>query len=192
MPIEISRLYKSFGDVLVFADFSCAFPEGEISCIAGPSGSGKTTLLRLLMGLEQPDSGYIAGMDGKRLSAAFQEDRLCENLSALSNVYMVCKERCSREDLQIAMAALGLAGHENRPVRELSGGMRRRVALLRALSADYDILFLDEAFKGLDEDNKAAAIAYTLTASQGKTVIMVAHDDAEAAAMGASILRLNT
>ena len=89
MPIQIRSLSKAFGDNQVFSEFSADFPEGKTTCIMGPSGVGKTTLLRLLTGLEKPDQGEILGIAGKRLSAVFQEDRLCENLTAGANVRMV-------------------------------------------------------------------------------------------------------
>lgn len=190
MAIEISNLSKRYGDLMVLQDVSLSIPEGEATCIVGPSGLGKTTLLRLLMGLETPDSGEIHGLAGKRFSAVFQEDRLCENLSALSNIAMVRRDK-NRDIFRTAMAELGLAGHEDKPVRELSGGMRRRVALLRALMADYDLLLLDEAFKGLDEENKVIAMNYTNTCNHGRTLVMVTHDEAEARYMGACILRLS-
>ena len=75
--IVMDRLCKSYGDKAVLQDFSAVLPLGETTSLMAPSGAGKTTLLRLLMGLEKPDSGRILGLEGLRLSAVFQEDRLC-------------------------------------------------------------------------------------------------------------------
>ena len=89
MAIELQNVCKAFGEKQVLQDFSHTFPEGELTCVMGPSGCGKTTLLSLLLGLEQPDAGKILGMEGRRKSAVFQEDRLCENASAVSNIRLV-------------------------------------------------------------------------------------------------------
>ena len=73
-------------------DLCCVFPEGKTTCIRGRSGCGKTTLIRLLLGLDIPDKGKIEGISDRKISAVFQEDRLCENLSAASNIRLVCTE----------------------------------------------------------------------------------------------------
>ena len=182
--IVLNSICKAYGDNRVLVNFSAVIPAGKIACVTGPSGRGKTTLLRLLMGLESPESGDVLGMAGLRLSAIFQEDRLCENLSPVSNIRLACPQR-SQRDIAAALEAMGLAGCVAQPVRTLSGGMRRRVALLRALMADYDILFLDEPFKGLDAATKAAVIDETRRRIAGKSVLLVTHDPEEATALGA-------
>ncbi len=188
MPdIIIRNISKAFAENDVLKAFSAVIPAGEISCLMAPSGRGKTTLLRILMGLEQPDSGHISGVTGFRLSAVFQEDRLCENLSPVTNIRLVCRSHSTRAVID-ALNAAGLSGCIGQPVRELSGGMRRRVALLRALMADYDILFLDEPFKGLDAAAKATVMAQTRKHIQGKTVLLVTHDPQEAQTLGAGTI----
>ena len=149
-----------------------------------PSGAGKTTLLRILMGLETQDRGIITGLDGLRLSAVFQEDRLCENLNPVSNLRLVTPA-LSRTAAAEALAAVGLTDCQRQPARELSGGMRRRVAILRALLAEYDLLFLDEPFKGLDQETKEIVMADTRRRCSGRTVLFVTHDSAELEALGA-------
>lgn len=191
--IVIRHLCKQYEGKKVLNNASFDFPKGQTTCIMAPSGKGKTTLLRILMGLEQADEGTILGMEGLKKSAVFQEDRLCENLSASANIRLVSLKKIPGgkqqeiKDIHEAMEEIGLSGCEDQPARELSGGMRRRVALLRALYADWDILFLDEPFKGLDEETKEKAIAYTKKCCQGKTVIFVTHDKREAQKMGDSI-----
>ena len=188
--IEVRDLFKSFGKKAVLSGFSAVFPIGAVAAVMAPSGGGKTTLLRILMGLEQPDSGTISGLTGLRQSAVFQEDRLCEHLSAEANIRLV-NPAIPREQVQAAMAEVGLASCAGQPVREFSGGMRRRVAILRALLAPYDILFLDEPFKGLDRDTKELVMADTRRRCAGRTALLVTHDADEAAALGATqILRL--
>lgn len=188
MAIEIRKLSKAFDGQSVFENFSATIEENRITGIMGPSGGGKTTLLRMLMGLLPPDSGSISGLEGKRFSAVFQEDRLCENVSALSNVRLVAD--LPPDDIREAFAEVGIPEATGQPMRAFSGGMKRRVALVRALLAPSDVLFLDEPFKGLDEENKQRAIAYAQKKAQGKTVILVTHDRSEIESIGAALLEL--
>ena len=139
MDITLQNVSKSFGDKQVLEGFSHTFPQGELTCVMGPSGCGKTTLLSLLLGLEAPDSGEILGMEGQKLSAVFQEDRLCENTTPVSNIRLV-NPSLSKAEAQGMLRDLVLEGSLGQPVRTLSGGMKRRVAILRALAADYDVL----------------------------------------------------
>lgn len=182
--IVLDKISKSFHGKEVLKDFSAVFPAGETTCITAPSGAGKTTLLRILMGLERQDGGQIHGLQGLRKSAVFQEDRLCDALTPVSNIRLVTPSLAVEQVLS-AMQSVGLHGCETQPCRELSGGMRRRVALLRALMANYDVLFLDEPFKGLDEETKAVVIRETRRRCQGHTVLLVTHDPTEIDAMGA-------
>lgn len=183
MNIEIEQLSKAYGDKSVLSNFFAVIPEGHITCVMGSSGQGKTTLLRILMGLEVQDSGKVTGLVGKRFSAVFQEDRLCENLSSVSNIQLTCSS--SRLEILYALDQVGLSGCCSQPVRELSGGMRRRVSVLRALMADYDVLFLDEPFKGLDAVTKECVMADTKERSLGKTILLVTHEASEAKTLGA-------
>lgn len=189
MDIEVKNLTKRFGDKTVFENFSHVFPEGETTFIMGPSGCGKTTLLMLLMGLLPYDGGSITGLENKRRSAVFQEDRLCLNVSAVSNLRLVNKE-LSKKEAAAMLAALGLENELHKPVREFSGGMRQRVSILRALAAPYDVLFLDEPFHGLDSDMKMQTMRYFQEKTRGKTVICVTHDDSEPELLGGKILHL--
>ncbi len=179
MDIAVKKISKSYGEEQVLKDFSCDFLEGKLTCIMGRSGGGKTTLIKLLMGLEKPTEGSIEGLFGKKLSAVFQEDRLCENLSAAANIRLVCRNHVSDEELKGAFQRVCLDEVWRKPVRELSGGMRRRVAILRALFAEYDCLILDEPLKGLDEETKQKTAAYILEKTQGKTVLAVTHEEEE-------------
>lgn len=194
--IRISHLSKSYGDHTVFEDFSAVFQKGQTTCMMAPSGAGKTTLLRILAGLEKADSGQIEGLEGLRISMVFQEDRLCENLSASANIRLVRGKKPLGRDKKLeakiskAMAAVGLGGCEDQPVREFSGGMRQRTALLRALYSEWDVLFLDEPFKGLDEETKELVIEYTKKQCFGKTVIFVTHDRSEAGKMGGRLFKM--
>ena len=190
MAITVENLCKSFGEKTVLFGFSARFESNKTSCVMGPSGCGKTTLLNILMGLEAAGSGVITGLDGLKKSAVFQEDRLCENLSAGANVRLVCPQSTAKKRSAELLAALGLESSINCPAHDLSGGMKRRVALARALAAEYDVLFLDEPFKGLDGETKQNAIDVLRRYSKGKTVILVTHDGSESAALGAQIIKI--
>lgn len=182
------NISKSFGENAVIESFSREFSEGKATAILGKSGGGKTTLLNILMGLLSPDGGEVR-REGK-ISALFQEDRLCENLTASANIRLVTGRRLSKAEINAELAAVGLEGCENKPARVLSGGMKRRAAMLRALLAEYDILFADEPFKGLDEDTKRDVMRYFKEKTAGKTVIFVTHDKDECEALADEIIRL--
>ena len=181
------RLCKSFGEKSVLRDVSGTLAANRITGLMAPSGAGKTTLLRILMGLEQADSGWIDGLDGLRLSAVFQEDRLCDQLDGVSNLRLVTPS-LSRAEARKALEAVGLADCIGQPTRELSGGQRRRVAILRGLLADYDLLILDEPFKGLDRETKQLVIEDTQRRCTGKTALLVTHDPTELDALGVTEL----
>ena len=176
MDIKVDHVSKAYGEQQVLRDLSCVFPEGKTTCIRGRSGCGKTTLLQLLLRLDVPDKGKIEGISDRKLSAVFQEDRLCENLSAASNIRLVCTETISDRELEEAYKAVAL----QKPVRELSGGMRRRVSILRALLADSDCVIMDEPLRGLDEKTRTKTIDYILKKTEGKTLIFVTHEEQEA------------
>ena len=182
--IRISGLEKAYGEHRVLEALSMTLPSGETSCIMGPSGCGKTTLLRILMGLEKAGGGVIEGIPEKK-SAVFQEDRLCDDLSGKTNIRLVCPKK-DPSLIEAGMENLGLGESMDRPVREYSGGMRQRTAILRALFADWDILFLDEPLKGLDEKIKKVTAEYIRSRSRGKTVLCVTHDPGDVDLLGAS------
>ncbi|HPJ03109.1 MAG TPA: ATP-binding cassette domain-containing protein [Candidatus Limiplasma sp.] len=188
--IIVDHISKAYQGKPVLENLSLEFPARRITCIMAPSGYGKTVLLRILLGLETADSGTIRGMDGMRISAVFQENRLCENLSALANVMLV-SPTLLKADALTALTRVGLADNADQTVKTLSGGMRRRVALVRALMAEQDVLLMDEPFKGLDLETKQQVMTVTLDECRNKTVIMTTHDPAEAEHMASGgILRL--
>ncbi|MBD5129488.1 MAG: ABC transporter ATP-binding protein [Ruminococcaceae bacterium] len=170
--LKAVNITKKF-DIPVIEGFTHEFADGKVTAVVGKSGCGKTTLLNILMGLLEPDGGEVI-REG-RISAVFQEDRLCENLTASANIRLVTGKKFTKEEIARELAEVGL-DCADKPVRELSGGMKRRVALVRALLAEYDILFLDEPFKGLDEETKRTVIAYFKRKTQGRTVVLVTHD----------------
>ena len=180
MDIKVDHVSKAYGEQQILRDLCCVFPEGKTTCIRGRSGCGKTTLIRLRLGLDIPDKGKREGRSARKISAVFQEDRLCENLSAASNIRLVCAKTISDRELEEAYKAVALTEVWQKPVRELSGGMRRRVSILRALLADSDCVIMDEPLRGLDEKTRIKTIDYILKKTEGKTLIFVTHEEQEA------------
>ena len=177
--LRVRELSKSFGDKRVLQSLSFAFPERAVTAITGPSGVGKTTLVNLLLGLTEPDSGEILGREGLRLAAVFQEDRLIEHYTALENVRLITGGGISEAEIRRALAAVGLEPGDRRRVSKYSGGMKRRVAIVRAALAAPELLILDEPFKGLDEDTRAVCAGYILNACPNATILLITHEPEE-------------
>lgn len=188
MNVNAKNITKSFGNEKILDNFSYSFKEFATTAVIGQSGCGKTTLLSVLMGLLPPDSGEVTCP--KPISAVFQEDRLCENLTVSANIRLVTGKRYSDAEIIGKLAEIGLEGCKNKRAGELSGGMKRRVALLRALLAEYEVLFMDEPFKGLDSETKNAVMAFCRKEMRGKTVIFVTHDMRECELLADEIVRL--
>ena len=188
MDIIIKNLHKSFGNNKVLSGIDLVVKQNRITCLMGQSGSGKTTLLNILMGFEKADSGELMNVPVHK-SAVFQENRLCEDFSVLTNIKMV--NDTLKEDVILRhLDAVGLRENSGQKVSTLSGGMKRRVALVRAILAEKDVLFLDEPLKGLDEETRDKVIAYLLNNTKNTTVIMVTHQIEEAQALSAEIVYL--
>ena len=176
--------------------FSLTLPEQGVLCLYGPSGCGKTTLLRLLAGLEQPQSGRIAGLNGLKKAVVFQENRLLPWCTALENV--VIAANTSRQTAQAAkkeaaqrLALFGLGDMLNKYPNELSGGMKRRVAIARALAEPAGLLLLDEPFEGLEPALWTILTDEIHKAYADKPVILVTHIADQAAVMHADTVCLN-
>lgn len=187
--LTIEHLTKQFGEKMLFRDL-CLTVEGP-AVLWAPSGWGKTTLLRILMGLDTPTAGRVRGVG--RAAAVFQEDRLCPQLTALQNVTLVLpgsekqyKEQIVADFQQLGMDAAALA----LPAARLSGGQKRRTALLRALWAPSDTLLLDEPFTGMDPDTLAAAAALLRTRCGTEPVLLATHDREAIRLLGWPVIEL--
>lgn len=189
MELRVENLCKAYGGAAVLKDVSFTAGRG-ITAIMAPSGAGKTTLLRLLLGLETADSGRILLPPGCRFAAVFQEDRLLEQLDAAGNLRFVLGAAYDPLRAGALLARLGLAEAADKRVRDYSGGMKRRLALCRALLTPSDVLVLDEPFTGLDGENRRRAQAAIREAARDKCVLLVTHDGADAAGLEAEIFRL--
>ena len=189
LKLEVKNLSKSFDDNVVLRDFSYTFTSG-VYVLSEPSGAGKTTLLRILCGLEVSDSGIVLKSPHAKTVMMFQEDRLLENLSVMANIALAVQEQSLEQKqalqkcIKEALCDVDLEGTESKPVHELSGGQKRRVALLRALFADADILLFDEPLKGLDEVLKQQVIAFVKPLIESKIVIWVTHPPDEVKLLG--------
>ena len=187
--LTIEHLTKQFGEKTLFRDL-CLTVDGP-AVLWAPSGWDKTTLLRILMGLDTPTAGRVRGVG--RAAAVFQEDRLCPQLTALQNVTLVLpgsekqyKEQIESDFQQLGMDAAALA----LPAARLSGGQKRRTALLRALWAPSDTLLLDEPFTGMDPDTLAAAAALLRTRCGTEPVLLATHDREAIRLLGWPVIEL--
>ena len=189
MELKVENLTKRYGGKTVLDGVSFSLREG-VTCLMAPSGAGKTTLLRLLLGLEKADGGQITGLAGRRVGTVFQEDRLLPGMDAEGNLRFVLGAAYDREAAQEILEELGLSDVGGKAVRDYSGGMRRRLALARALLFPCDILLLDEPFTGLDPENRRRAAACVRRHAPGKPVLAVTHEASDAEALEAEILRI--
>lgn len=186
--LMIKEITKSYGKQKVLENISFNLNESERICIYGKSGIGKTTLLRIIAGLEKADSGKITFVG--KVSMVFQEDRLLENTDVYTNLYCVLGSRFDKAEADMHLKEVGLEGAGNKIVSELSGGMKRRVAIVRCMMKSSEIILLDEPFKGLDTILKDNIIRYVVKYLNGRAVIMVTHDISEAEKIQAEIIEI--
>ena len=184
--LSIRGICKSFEGRPVLENISFDFPEAAVTALRGPSGCGKTTLVNIILGLLAPDEGEVLLPASARTAAVFQEDRLIEHFSAARNVRLTAPASVPDEQIRAALSELGLADEGEKRVSEFSGGMRRRVAVIRAALFQPQLLLLDEPFKGLDEEMRARTASFLRRNCAQATTILVTHDETEAALMGAT------
>ena len=206
--IIVKGIRKSYGAHVVLRDLSITFAPGGIYVIRGASGSGKTTLLRLLAGLEQPDEGEVIrekreapesletsesmeSLESRKIlktrktdaagpvGMVFQESRLLSDLSAIRNVAYGVRGKIDQVQLRVQLREVLPEADLTLPVHQYSGGMRRRVEMVRAVFPGNGLLLLDEPFAGLDVENKKRTISYLLSRRKQATVICTSHDPAE-------------
>ncbi len=190
MKLLVNDLSKHFGALPVLNHLSLEMESGSIYCMMAPSGKGKTTFFRILMGLESADSGQITGLDGIRISAVFQEDRLCETFTPVDNVLLTADPALTRKQVSAELQTLLPRDTLTRPIYTLSGGQKRRTAICRALLAPFDLLILDEPFTGLDKKTRIEVIRYLKGKCIGKLVLLSTHQETDVAALGGIMIHL--
>ncbi len=177
MALILNNISKSFGEKKILENFSIEINNGERICLLGPSGRGKTTLLNIISGIIPPDSGSINHDCGK-VSYVFQEYRLLPWINAVENI--TAATNCNPKRAIELLNDMELGGDLHTYPDSLSGGMKQRVNIARALAADSDIILMDEPFKGLDNTLKRRIITVVNKYCTGRTVILVTHDRNEA------------
>ncbi len=176
MAIVLDQVTKTYGDLKVLDKLSLTFPDTGIIGLFGPSGCGKTTLIHLIAGLQQADSGSIHNIKAHSVSMVFQEDRLLPWMTAGDNLNLIYNDISKTK---LWLERLQIEHQQDAYPDELSGGMKRRLALARALGFKADLLLLDEPFKGLDIKLKHQIYPYVKQCGSEKLVILVTHDPSE-------------
>lgn len=197
--IVFKDVCKAYGEQKVIDGFSYTIKPGGKYCLMAPSGAGKTTLLKLMSRIEKPDSGELEGCPAA-IGMVFQEDRLCEEYDAVSNIMLAAGqtsgmrfkggEEKGRMPDMIRKEALRILPEDclEKPAGELSGGMKRRLAILRAMLSDSDLIIMDEPFTGLDEDNRLKTALYILDRLGERTLIFTTHREEDAVLLGGKII----
>ena len=189
--IELKDVSAAFQGHSVLEHCSLLVPDGGHTAVMGPSGSGKTTLLRLIAGQLAPDQGSVTVSHG-RISYMYQEPRLLPWLTAEENVNLVLSDKPETMDTARQwLAAVGLADAMKKRPAELSGGMRQRVSLARALAYDGDLFLLDEPLSSLDEAMAVELLDLLKQYTQGKSTIFVTHSPEQAKVLGGEIYRMH-
>ena len=199
--VKVVNLTKDFytkeGEMQVLSNITFTLFQGEILSLLGPSGSGKSTILNILTKLLEPTSGSVT-INGT-VGYIFQKDHLLEWRSIMDNITLGLEimhkknDKKSMERIERLLKTYGLWDFRNMYPKELSGGMRQRVALIRTLSVDPDILLLDEPFSALDYQTRLMVNddVYKIIKNENKSVILVTHDISEAIAMGDKVAVLS-
>jgi len=187
--ITLKNVNLRFGDFVVLENFSESYSENEINCIVGPSGCGKTSLLNLVSGILAEDSGEVTKPD--RVSYVFQEDSLIPQKTARKNLELVLNTTYTdklelKSVIDRFFAISGLENAADLYPHQMSGGMRQRLALIRAFAYPSDVLLMDEPFKALDITLKSSIISsfLDLYKQHKRTVLFVTHDVDEALLTG--------
>lgn len=186
MKLEINELTKIYDDKTIFNKFSMDLLSDKVNCIVGQSGCGKSTLLNIIAGLIPKDEGIIKGIDIKDISYIFQEDRLIEWLTIYDNLKISLRKYIEKDELDkkinYILESIDLKDVKNKYPLQLSGGMRQRVNIARAIGKPSKVILMDEPFKSLDYKIKYSIIdkLKNIILNDERIVIMVTHDVDEA------------
>lgn len=188
----LEKVTKKYDELIVFKDLSLNIEEGKIYSILGPSGCGKTTILRIIAELEKPDEGKLE-LDEKKVSYIFQEPRLLPWETVRKNLELVCTKKEAKK-IDEYLEITELIDYAASYPKELSGGMKQRVAIMRAFLYSHDILLMDEPFQALDLKLKTKLLKeiYSLHKAISNTIIFVTHNLDEALFLGDKIIVLSS
>lgn len=193
--IELCQVSKSFDQLKVLDHLSFKIPKGKILCILGPSGCGKTTILQIVAGLLPIDEGQILKKESIRSSYIFQEPRLLPWKTVRENIDFVlpASTHYLEEKISFYLQKTGLQGYEHYYPYQLSGGMKQRVALVRAFVYEHQLLLMDEPFQALDIKTRNILFNQThlLWEETKNTIVFVTHQIEEALLLGDEILVLS-
>lgn len=189
--IQIKHLKKSFGDHIIFEDFSLEIPDREFIVFTGPSGCGKTTLLNMIGGIEQTNGGEIL-VDGlniaktknlrtyyqKHVGFLFQNFALVERKTVAENLNMIRRNNRTQLTIEQVLERVGMQGTEKQYIYSLSGGEQQRIALARLMLKQCNLVLADEPTGSLDRENAKHVMGILKSLHEmGKTVIIVTHDE---------------
>lgn len=196
--IKLENICKSYDEKHVLDNIMAEFPDDSITCIMGESGAGKTTLVRIIAGLENADRGTVSGAEV--VSFDFQEDRLINDISAADNIMLVLDKndfgghdkKTMRKIINENLAEVLKDYPSDKSTGTYSGGMKRRVCLVRAMMKKSDTVILDEPFSGMDEETKILAAEYIKKHRDGRICIVVTHEKSDSGLLDGGIYLLTT
>lgn len=194
LKYSVKNIVKSYDSLKVLDHITIDFNDNQTTCILGPSGCGKTTLLNIIAGIIEKDSGQVLGIQNEDISFVFQEDRLIEWKTVWDNMAFVLKKKIDKDKIDSTidrfLKMVNLEEYKYYYPRNLSGGMRQRISILRAFAYPSKILIMDEAFKSLDINNKRIVMEFfkELKNFENRTCILVTHDIEEALDLGDRII----
>lgn len=196
--IKLENICKSYDEKTVLDNIMAEFPDDSITCIMGESGAGKTTLVRIIAGLENADRGTVSGAGV--VSFDFQEDRLINDISAADNIMLVLDKndfgghdkKTMRKIINENLAEVLKDYPSDKSTGTYSGGMKRRVCLVRAMMKKSDTVILDEPFSGMDEETKILAAKYIKKHRDGRICIVVTHEKSDSGLLDGGIYLLTT
>lgn len=197
LKYSVKNIVKSYGPLKVLDNINIDFIENKTTCILGPSGCGKTTLLNIIAGIIEKDSGEVLGIQNEDISFVFQEDRLIEWKNIKDNMAFVLKNKMNKSEMESTidrfLNLVNLKEYKYYYPRNLSGGMRQRISILRAFAYPSKMLIMDEPFKSLDINNKKIVMEFfrELKTLENRTCIIVTHDIDEALDLGDRIIILS-
>lgn len=194
MSLRLKSLSKKFDEKVIFNGFSYEFKENGVYALVGESGSGKTTLIRMISGLDADFGGEITGGGIKNVSLSFQEHRLFPRLSAIDNVLVAVRKSENNNAENRARELLRHLGFNDADMTllpsELSGGMKQRVSIVRAILKPSPILLLDEPTKELDRELAQKVNDLILAEAKKRLVIISTHNGQDIEYLGAKIIEI--